>query len=68
MLAELTATIACAEQQSARSPSGNQVLFVHGPLPRLCGNPAKDQVWHISEELPVKDWPTSGSYFKDPLP
>lgn len=65
---DLIEAIAQAEQQAARSPAGNKVLFVHGPLPRFVGNPAKDQVWHISEELPVKHWPTSGSYFTDPLP
>lgn len=68
VLADLTMTIAEAEQQVARSPGGKQVLFVHGPLPRLTRSPAKDKVWHISEELPVKDWPTSGTYFKEPLP
>jgi hypothetical protein len=68
VLGDLTEVIAKAEQQTASSSGGNQVLFVHGPLPRFSGNPAKDQVWHISEELPVKQWPTSGSYFRDPLP
>jgi hypothetical protein len=68
VLAELTETIAEAEQQLARSPGGKQVLYVHGPLPRLDSDPIDTQVWHISAELPVKGWPTSGSYFRDPLP
>lgn len=68
VLGDLTGVIAQAEQQLARSPGGRQMLFIHGPLPRFSGNLAKDQVWHISEELPAKKWPTSGSYFKDPLP
>lgn len=68
VLGDLTGVIAEAEQQTASRPGGNQVLFIHGPLPRFIGNPAKDQVWHISEELPAKQWPTSGSYFRDPLP
>lgn len=65
ILADLTVTIARAEEQLARNPGGSRVLFVHGPLPQLNGNPAQEQVWHISEELPVKGWPTSGSYFTD---
>jgi hypothetical protein len=68
ILGDLTEAIAQAEQQAARSPGGNMTLFVHGPLPQFNGNPAKDQVWHVSEELPVKHWPTSGTYWKDPLP
>jgi hypothetical protein len=65
ILTDLTEAIEQAEQQSSR---GNKTLFIHGPLPRFNGNPEKDQVWHISEELPTKKWPTSGTYFKDPLP
>ena len=68
VLGDLVAAIAQAEQQAAASPGGSKVLFVHGPLPRFVGNPEKDQVWYTSEELPTKKWPTSGSYFKDPLP
>ena len=68
VLGDLTEVIAQAEQQAAGSPGGNKVLYVHGPLPRFDGNPTKDQVWHISEQLPTKKWPTSGSYFRDPLP
>jgi hypothetical protein len=68
VLTDLTEAIAQAEQQVARSPAGSKTLFIHGPLPSFSGNPAKDQVWQISEELPVKHWPTSGSYWKDPLP
>jgi hypothetical protein len=64
VLGDLTEVIAQAEQQAARG----KVLYVHGPLPRFDGNPEKDQVWHISEELPKRKWPTSGSYFRDPLP
>ena len=67
MLTELTETIAAAEEQVAQS-RGKKVLYVHGPLPRLDDDPLRTQVWYIAEELPVKNWPTSGSYFKDPLP
>ena len=68
VLTDLTEAITQAEHQAARNPGGNKTLFVHGPLPQFNGNPAKDQVWQISEELPVKHWPSSGSYFRDPLP
>jgi hypothetical protein len=68
VLSELAETVAEAEQQLARSPGGKQVLYVHGPLPRLDYDPLNTQVWHISAELPTKKWPTSGSYFRDPLP
>lgn len=68
VLAELAETVAKAEQQLALSAGGKQVLYVHGPLPRLDDDPLRAQVWYISEELPVKHWPTSGSYFRDPLP
>jgi hypothetical protein len=68
VLAELAETIAEAEQRLARNSGGKQVLYVHGPLPRLDYDPLHTQVWYISEELPVKHWPTSGSYFRDPLP
>jgi hypothetical protein len=68
VLAELAETIAEAEWQLTRRADGRRVLYIHGPLPRLDYDPLKTQVWHIAEELPVKDWPTSGSYFKDPLP
>ena len=68
LLNELTAAIEEAEQRLARSPGSGRALFIHGPLPRVSDNPMKNQVWHISEELPLKGWPTSGTYFKDPLP
>ena len=68
ILDELAETIAEAEQQLVRSSGGKQVRYVHGPLPRLDDDPLHTQVWYISEELPVKNWPTSGSYFRDPLP
>jgi hypothetical protein len=68
LLAELTTAIEEAEQRLARSPGSGRALFIHGPLPRVSDDPSKNQVWHISEELPVKGWPTSGTYFKDPLP
>jgi hypothetical protein len=69
VLTELAETIAVAEEQLAQSPPGRKkVLYVHGPLPRLDYDPLHTQVWYIAEELPVKDWPTSGSYFTDPLP
>ena len=68
VLAELAETIAAAEEQIAQSARAKRVLYVHGPLPRLDDDPLRTQVWHIAEELPVKGWPTSGSYFRDPLP
>lgn len=68
VLAELAETIAKAERQLAQSSSGKQVLYVHGPLPCLEDDPLHAQVWQISEELPAKHWPTSGSYFRNPPP
>jgi hypothetical protein len=68
LLNELTAAIEEAEQRIMRGIGGGSTLFIHGPLPRVTDNSAKAQVWHISKELPVKGWPTSGTYFKDPLP
>jgi hypothetical protein len=68
VLTDLTEAIAAAEQQASHISDGSKTLFVHGPLPRFVGNPAKDQVWQVSEELPAKHWPTSGSYWNDPLP
>lgn len=66
VIGELTETLEAAEQKLPYTPGG--VLFVHGPLPRLNGDALKIPVWQISDQLPAKDWPTSGSYWKDPLP
>jgi hypothetical protein len=68
VMSELTATIDAAEQDAARSPGAAQTRYIHGPIPRLEDDPMKTRVWTIAEELPGKKWPTSGSFFRDPLP
>jgi hypothetical protein len=66
VLHELAVTVGKADEQARAD--GKSALFVHGPLPRLDNDPLREPVWRISEELPVKGWPTSGSFWRDPLP
>lgn len=65
VLRELAVTLGEAEARARTN--GTPALFVHGPLPRLTRDPVREKVWHISEDLPLKDWPTSGSFWRDPL-
>ena len=64
VLQDLAVTL---DQAEARA-RGEATVFVHGPLPRLSGNPRATNVWSVSNELPVKDWPTSGSFWRAPAP
>lgn len=66
VLHEFAVAVGKADEQAR--VGGKPVLFVHGPLPRLDRDPLRGPVWRISEELPVKGWPTSGSFWRDPLP
>jgi hypothetical protein len=64
VLQDLAVTIGRAEARAGAS--GKPALFVHGPLPRLQADPMRAQIWHIAAELPLKNWPNTGSTFREP--